>query len=74
MTPIIDPLAAIILASSPSSESYSALPWSPVIEEPAATRHLVGLRRTLAAVLATAAARVQPNEQQSSPRWVATSR
>lgn len=74
MKPIIDPLAAIVIASSPSSESYSALPWSPVLEEAAPTRHLVGLRRGLAGVLATAAARVQPYEPQCSPRRVATSR
>lgn len=74
MKPIIDPLAAIVIASAPSSESYSALPWSPIVEDDVPTRHLVGVRRSLAAALARTAARVQPYEPQCSPRRVATSR
>lgn len=74
MKPIIDPMAALIINSAPSSEAYSALPWSPVLEEVPPTRHLLRVRRGVAAALASAAARVQPYEPACSPRRVATSR
>jgi hypothetical protein len=67
MTPIIDPMAAIIIRSAPSSEAYSALPWSPVVEEPAEqVQHLVRVRRSAATALQTIAGWVEPREQSST--------
>jgi hypothetical protein len=67
MTPIIDPMAAIIIRTSPNSEAYSALPWSPVVDEPeAAVQHLVRVRRSAATALQTIAGWVEPREQSST--------
>jgi hypothetical protein len=64
MTPIIDPMAAIIIRTAPSSEAYSALPWSPVVEEPATrAQHLVRVRRSAATALQAVAGWVEPREQ-----------
>jgi hypothetical protein len=74
MNPIIDPMAAVIIRSAPSSEAYSALPWSPVLEDERPTRHLLRVRRNLASALQSVASRVQPYEPACPSRRVATSR
>jgi hypothetical protein len=67
MTPIIDPMAAIIIRTAPSSEAYSALPWAPVVEEPEVeVQHLVRVRRSAATALQTIAGWVEPREQSST--------
>lgn len=72
--PATDPMAtlAYLATEAVTSTMRSALPGSPVVDDPRRTRHLAGVRRAVARVLHAAARIVEPGDARPVGRDVAT--